>query len=580
MPGSEFLSQRWTLLARLALFAAVYAGAALLSTLLGFYPEHAAAMWLPSGVLVAALLLTRGRDWPWLALLAVLVGPFVSLDPGPPSQLSLLLFGGNALEGLTAAFLMRRVARLRPSLERVRDAAGLVLATAVSTGLAATVCVGFMVLEGRVTWGAYGRVWRVFWIGDAMGILVLAPLLLAWGARGLKGWSPGRRLEFAGLVLALGLFTHAVFQVGPAQAGAFPLQYAAFLFLPWAAMRFEARGASAATAVLSALALWHTLEGRGPFGAGSPFDSQRLAFLQSFVGSAGVCGLLLASAAAERRRVREEVLTLNLELRQSLETLARAQEQLVRRERLAALGELAATVAHEVRNPLGAIANSLVALRRLVRPEGEAPVGQLLGIIDEEVQRLDALVRGLLDFTRPVEPRRSPQPLEAVVEGALVSVLRAGPCAHVTVVRDLEPGPPPVPVDGQQLHVALSNLLTNALQAMPEGGTLTVRLRHGPGPTGACRAHLTISDTGRGIPPELQARIFEPFFTTRASGTGLGLAIVRRIVDAHQGEVEVRSAPGQGTTFTVHLPCGPEAAHAPALPPDEAREGPRRMGGA
>jgi signal transduction histidine kinase len=574
MPGSEFLFQRWHLVTRLALVAAVYAGAVLVSALLNFYPEHASAMWLPSGVLVAALLLTRGRDWPWVALAAVLVGPFAYLEPGPPEPLRFLMFGSNALEGLTAAFLLRRVARLRPALERVRDVAGLVLATVVSTGLAASASVGLLVLEGHVAWSVSGRVWRVFWVGDAMGVLVLAPLLLSWAARGLRDWSPRRLGELALLVLTLGLFTHAVFRVGPAQAGAFSLQYGVFLFLPWAAMRFETRGTSLATAVLSAIALWHTLEGHGPFGAGSAFDNQRLVFLQSFLGSVGACGLLLAAAVAERRRTREAIVTLNGELRESLETLARAQAQLVRRERLAALGELAATVAHEVRNPLGAITNSLAALRRQARPEADGAEGRLLlGIIDEEVQRLDALVRGLLDFTRPVEPRRTPQALDVLVEGALVSALRATPSASVTVVRDYAPGLPPVAVDGQQLHVALSNLLTNALQAMPGGGTLTVRLHHAPGPGAGCRAGLSISDTGRGIAPELCARIFEPFFTTRASGTGLGLAIVRRIVDAHQGEVEVRSAVGEGTTFLVHLPCDPQAAHGPPPAAFEAAGG-------
>jgi signal transduction histidine kinase len=143
-----------------------------------------------------------------------------------------------------------------------------------------------------------------------------------------------------------------------------------------------------------------------------------------------------------------------------------------------------------------------------------------------------------------------------VVDGALNASLRSGP-ARITVSRTVEEGLPPVAVDPQLLHVALTNLFTNAVQAMPDGGTLTTKLEpdtHG----GAPHARLTISDTGHGMAPEVRARIFEPFFTTRASGTGLGLAIVRRIVDSHHGEVAVQSTVGQGTTFTVWLPFAPE----------------------
>jgi two-component system sensor histidine kinase HydH len=112
--------------------------------------------------------------------------------------------------------------------------------------------------------------------------------------------------------------------------------------------------------------------------------------------------------------------------------------------------------------------------------------------------------------------------------------------------------------------MALSNLLTNALQSMPSGGSLTVRLERELR-AGAAYARLSIQDTGRGIPSELLTRIFEPFFTTRSTGTGLGLAIVRRIVEAHRGEVTVCSTLGEGTTFVVHLPCAPESARLPAV---------------
>ncbi|XXF77993.1 MASE1 domain-containing protein [Myxococcaceae bacterium GXIMD 01537] len=564
MAGSEHIFQEWPPLARLGLFAVTYAASVHACAALALAPEHLSALWLPSGVVLGFLLLSRGRDWPAIALTVTLLGPFLYAAGRPPTLMGFLLAGASALEGLTSALLLRRVAHLRPSLERVRDVAFLALAVAVTTGFNAAVCVGLMGLSGDLSWARYGHNWHTFWVGSALGVLALTPLLLAWTARRLRGWSPRHGLELAALLVALGLAAHFAFQVEPpSEAGGIPLKY--HLLFPCvllAAVRFEARGSTAATAVLCICALWHTLH--GPFGAASHADPQRLAFLQTFLATVAASGLLLAAALAERRRARDEVASLNQELRQSLETLAKAQVQLVRRERMAALGELAATVAHEVRNPLGAIANAQAALRRMVRPADGAAVEPLFDIIDEEVHRLDHLVGGLLDFTRPVEPRRLPQPLSAVLEGALVAALRSVPSPGVTVVKDLEADLGPVPLDVQLLHVALGNLFTNALQAMPEGGTLSLRLERVMR-GGAAFARLTLHDTGRGIPEELQARIFEPFFTTRATGTGLGLAIVRRIIEAHRGEVEVHSAVGQGTTFVVHLPCAPESARLPSV---------------
>nr|WP_246357564.1 MASE1 domain-containing protein [Pyxidicoccus fallax] len=546
-------------------FAAAYALSARLGGLLVFPPEHVSAMWPPSGVALAGLLLTRSREWPGMLLGAAVAGTFALHPHWQASPFMLAIAVGNLLEALVGATLLRRLVRFHASLDRVRDVLGLVGLSALgSTALGATFGVGMLVARGRLDWDGFWHAWRVFWVGDAMGVLVVAPLLLTWLAAGSTSWPPRRRWELATLLVCLGVATHLVFRSpetsGPEASAFHPMTYLAFPFLLWAALRCEARGAALATAVLSTVALWHTARGNGPF-ALAAFHNVSLAYLQSFLAGASISGLLLASALSERRRAQDEVSHLNRELRESLRTLAATQAELVRRERLAALGELSATVAHEVRNPLGALTNAVAALRRMTPQSSEGNTGTLLAIMDEEVHRLDLLVNDLLDFTRPMEPRLEPQPLQPVVEGALAASLRAsGP--DITVSRAVDTHLPPVAVDPQLLHVALTNLFTNAVQAMPRGGTLTARLEpdiHG----GTPHARLTISDTGHGMAPEVKARIFEPFFTTRASGIGLGLAIVRRIVDGHHGEVAVQSAPGKGTTFTVWLPYAGEAP-APA----------------
>jgi PAS domain S-box-containing protein len=252
--------------------------------------------------------------------------------------------------------------------------------------------------------------------------------------------------------------------------------------------------------------------------------------------------------ALDADRSIQETARLYEDLRRSYAELARAQDQLVRQERLAALGELAAVVAHEVRNPLGAIFNSLGTLRRLVRPSGDAKM--LLDIVAEEADRLNRIVSELLDFARPSPPALRPQPLERVLDEAVAAAL-AGTDDRIALVRDVPDALPLIPMDARLIRQAILNVALNAVQAMSEGGTLTVRAR-----LAGDTAVVELADTGPGIPSELRCRIFEPFFTTKATGTGLGLAVLKRILDDHRGRVEVRGGEQRGTVFALHLPLG------------------------
>ena len=253
-----------------------------------------------------------------------------------------------------------------------------------------------------------------------------------------------------------------------------------------------------------------------------------------------------ASAIANQLAVAAENARLYEDLRRSYAELARAQRQLIEQERLAALGELSAVVAHEVRNPLGVIFNSLGSLRRLLKPQGDARM--LLDIVGEEADRLNRIVGDLLDFARPATPVLRPEPLDRVVDEAVAAAL-AQNAPGVEVRRDVARDLPPVPIDARMVRQAVLNVAVNAVQAMPRGGALTIRTRRE-----GSRALLELEDTGAGIPEEVRGRIFEPFFTTKASGTGLGLAVVKRIVDGHGGEISVRSRPGAGTTFSLRFP--------------------------
>ncbi|AKU89676.1 GAF domain-containing sensor histidine kinase [Vulgatibacter incomptus] len=238
------------------------------------------------------------------------------------------------------------------------------------------------------------------------------------------------------------------------------------------------------------------------------------------------------------------------DLRTSYAELRRTQEELVERERLAALGELAAMVAHEVRNPLGVIFNSLGSLGRLLRPEGDAKV--LLDIVGEEAERLDRIVRELLEFARPRVPSMQLEPLGPLIEEALrVSASHPGTsAARVETTLDLPPSLPLVPLDKGMMRQALLNLFLNGIQSMPKGGRLQVRVEQAEG----SRIRIEVRDQGGGIAPEFAERIFQPFFTTKATGTGLGLAVVKRVLDDHRGTITFESRQGEGSTFNVFLP--------------------------
>ncbi|HEX8440944.1 ATP-binding protein [Archangium sp.] len=263
------------------------------------------------------------------------------------------------------------------------------------------------------------------------------------------------------------------------------------------------------------------------------------------------------AAAIESHRLLQEVRGRVEELARLHAELKHAQEQLVESERLAALGELSAIVAHEVRNPLGAIFNVLATLRRYVEPTDSNHT--LIAIVEEEANRLNRMVDDLLDFARPPSPDLQPVPLEPLLQEA-VRTATSGQ-TRVRVEWALEQDVPPVPVDERMMRQAFLNLAINAVQAMPQGGTLRVAARRCSEHPGAL---VEFTDTGPGIPLELREQLFKPFFTTKATGTGLGLAIVQRTLKTHSGRITLESPPGGGTTFRLVLPLAPEAVASQA----------------
>ena len=237
-------------------------------------------------------------------------------------------------------------------------------------------------------------------------------------------------------------------------------------------------------------------------------------------------------------------------------SLKLAQEEARRAERLAALGQMSAGLAHEIRNPLGVIKGSAELLTQKL--DAADPLAkELAGYIYTEVNRVSALVGRFLDFARPSRLDLALTDLPELMERGLKTASDQGACAAVKVRRDFAPALPRVMLDQDLCDQVFTNLFINACEAMGEqGGELQVRIRNVPAESSVA---VEIEDSGPGVPPELKEQIFNPFVTTKRTGVGLGLAIVSKIVDAHGGSVKLISPPHQGACFRVTFPVGAES---------------------
>lgn len=249
----------------------------------------------------------------------------------------------------------------------------------------------------------------------------------------------------------------------------------------------------------------------------------------------------LEQTATNLRQRTEELLHSNAEL-------AQVQNELVTKKQLAAVGELAAAIAHEVRNPLAVIVNAVAGLRRPgLRPEDGT---MLLDIVDEEAARLNRLVTDLLRFARPVNVKRTPISLIELARRCRTSI---APGFEVDVQAADDPDLQSVDVDPNLFRLVFDNLVANACQAMGDTGTVEIRVERAE-LRGESAARVEIRDRGHGMDEQVLERALDPFFTTRPSGTGLGLPIVQRIVEAHGGELMLDSMEGQGTRVVLIVP--------------------------
>jgi signal transduction histidine kinase len=513
-------------LARLAALALAYVVLAKIGLRVATVGRSVTLVWPPTGLSLAALLLGSRRLWP-----AIAVGAFVVnvTTPGIGVVTAAIFAAGNTLEAVVGASLVAR-RPFRPQLDDARDVLRLAL---FGAGLAPAVSASFGTLglyrAALIPVPALWSTFRVWWVGDAMGALVIAPALLTWGSREAD---VERRSPWEALLLGVAIVAASLAMLTAPHASR---PYVVFPPLIWAALRFGPRGASASTLAISILTVAATVAGRGAFSQASMGDS--LMGLEAFLAAVALTALLLGATAAERLHA------------------IRAREHFI------------SIASHELRTPLAPLRLQVQrVLRGLTRdPKAMTPetIVDALVVADRQAARLTALLENVLDMTRLQLGRLPLHPEEvdaAVLFEEVATTLREsimhGGCT-LTVERH---GTPVGFWDRARIGQVLTNLLANAIK---HGGRGAIEVSLDGGST---RTTIVIRDHGPGVPPRERERIFGRFefadTRTTASGLGLGLYVAREIVEAHGGRLTVGSPPGGGAAFEVELPTRPPSSSA------------------
>lgn len=511
-------------LGQVAALAVVYTVVAKLGLMMDAVSGFATLVWPASGVALAALVLFGHRLWPGIA-----AGAFVvPLWGDAPVPAALGISAGNTLEALLGALALRHVVGLRGAFDRVRHAIGLlVLAAMLSTTVSATIGVTSLHLAGALRAG-FMETWRAWWLGDALGDIVVAPLLLSWAGNRRLDRSLRRIAEAAALGAALLAVAAFIFlYTPPAAASDSALRRPSLVFLVvfLVALRFGLRGATTATFVTSAVAIAGTALGAGPFVRATL--AQSLLALQVYMAIAGATALLIGATISEWARA------------------------------VQARDDLLTVVSHDLKTPLSVIRLSAGMLQRKMHAEaGDTRLQHHVDLVQRSTDRMNAIIRDLLDAAAidvgQVSLRLREEEAGALADEAALLVrpdaLRKG---H-TLTVDKQREQLAVVCDRERVLRVLSNLICNAIKYTPDGGSIRVTVA--PRERDAC---FSVTDTGVGMSQASLRRVFEPYFRAdplASEGSGLGLYIAKGIVEAHGGRIWAESEEGTGSSFHFTLP--------------------------
>jgi signal transduction histidine kinase/CheY-like chemotaxis protein len=523
--------------------AAIYFIAARFGLTLAFVNASATAVWPPTGISLAAVLLLGRRIAPGIFLGAFLA----NLATAGTVATSLGIATGNTLEALIGAALVTRFASGLRSFDWTRDVVVFIIAAGIiSTAVSATVGVTTLSLGGFAHWKDYWPIWITWWLGDAISAVVIAPLIIIWATNPLPRWGALRCLEAVGFSAVLLL----VLQWRFLSTHDFPPAYLLIPLVMWAAFRFHQHGTATAVILISSVAIYGTLHGVGPFTGSNP--NTLLLELQTLIGTLMLTGLVLSAVVTEREKI-------NVSLQESRIKAEQANK---------AKDEFLAVLSHELRTPLTPVLLTVSLLES--HPKLPRDIRKDIQTIRRNIELESRLIDDLLDLTR-IEKRK----LQFDYHNADVHELicaAADICRHndsAPISLGLEASNHWVHGDSARLQQIFWNLISNAQKFTPCGGNITVRSADAANN----RIKISVVDTGAGIEREIMPRIFLPFeqgdirLKRQSGGLGLGLAITKYLVEAHGGTITASSeGNGKGAAFVVELPALAEPAPADAEP--------------
>lgn len=525
-------------LIRLALVAIVYWVAARLSLMLALVHGQVTPVWPPTGIALVAILIFGRQVWP-----AVFAGALaVNLPIGPTPLGALVIAAGNTLAPLVAAELLR-LAGFRLALDRLRDAAAIIgLAALLSMSISATVGSSVLVLTHAVSSNDFWSTWAVWWTGDAMGVLLVAPFLLSFLPSAAR---PRLTLHsaalLAGLLLGIGIVTFALFE------NRLRLEYLVFPLIMVAAWRFHLRGAAPAALMASGIAIWSAVEGTGPFATETLVE--KMITLQVFNVCVALTSLVLATFVATRER----------------------QEEVIRQYAASnAAGEARTSflnlAAHELRTPLAVLTGHVSMLAD--GSHGRTPDSWKLAFrtVIAKTAELNKIVETLLQASQ-AEIDATPLAgevidLRQVIDDAMTRARPRADLLRADISTTQGREAVLVEADKGQLGRVLDNLINNGLSYSAAPARVFIGLA-----TESRRAVVRVEDSGEGIPEEQREQVFEQFYrgagpmVARVPGVGLGLHISRQLAEHNGGSLVIESSTlGAGTVFALTLPLANQRA--------------------
>jgi signal transduction histidine kinase len=530
-------SRRLSTLPAIVVLTFIYFIAGKLGLRLAFFHASASPVWPPAGIALAALLVLGYRVWPAIFIGALLVNATTAGN----ILTSLGIATGNTLEAVCGAWLVNRFAGGARVFDRAQDVFKFAVASILSALVSPTFGVTTLALGGFAEWTNYAPIWTTWWLGDSAGDLVVAPLVLLWSIGSWHRWNRRNAIEVGVLLLLLIGLGEIVFGGWfSISARNYPISFICGPVMIWTAFRFTQRETATGIFILSAIAIWGTLRGFGPFIMDT--ENQSLLTLQTWTAVLAITAMALSAAMAERRRAEAAI----EQQKTAVEAANRTKDNFL------------AILSHELRTPLTPVMTALDSLDTDPAQSGEAKAS--LAMIRRNVELESQLIADLLDLTRIAKNKLDLKFDSVDAHEAIYSVVEiCRPEANAKLLRvytDLRAGAHHVSADGAKFQQIIWNLLKNAIKFTSDHGEITIS-SYNSAPQSLT---ITVRDTGIGIDPHIMERIFDPFeqgelsLQRRFGGLGLGLAISKSLTEAHSGTLVARSeGHNRGTTFLVTM---------------------------